>query len=111
MKISNHAPYAEERFETARQHPILHPERIIGNSELSRNGFEEVGRISTGKSSRHLVKKSSTDEMGVREELADWCFRPYHGIGPPRGAAAPFYGKVNYDKIKTFVRSFAASRF
>ena len=50
MKISNYAPYAEERFETARQHQILHPERIIGNSELSRNGFEEVGRISTGKS-------------------------------------------------------------
>jgi hypothetical protein len=25
----------------------------------------------------------------------------YHGIGPPRGAAAPFYGKVNYGKIKT----------
>jgi hypothetical protein len=54
MKISNYAPYAEERFETARQHPILHPERIIGNSELSRNGFEEVGRISTGKSQSHL---------------------------------------------------------
>jgi hypothetical protein len=50
MKISNYAPYAEERFETARQHPILHPKRIIGNSELSRIGFEEVGRISTGKS-------------------------------------------------------------
>jgi hypothetical protein len=39
--------------------------------------------------------------MGVCQELADWCFRPYHGIGPPRGAAAPFYGKVNYGKIKT----------
>ena len=51
--------------------------------------------------SGHLVRKSSTDEMGVCQELADWCFRPYHGIGPPRGAAAPFYGKVNYGKIKT----------
>jgi hypothetical protein len=49
----------------------------------------------------HLVRKSSTDEMGVRQELADWCFRPYHGIGLPRGAAAPSYGKVNYGKIKT----------
>jgi hypothetical protein len=48
MKISNYAPYAEEGFETARRHPILHPERIIGNSELSRDGFEEVGGISTG---------------------------------------------------------------
>jgi hypothetical protein len=47
------------------------------------------------------VRKSSTDEMGVCQELADWCFRPYHGIGPPRGAAAPFYGKVNCGKIKT----------
>jgi hypothetical protein len=47
------------------------------------------------------VRKSSTDEMGVCQELADWCFRPYHGIGPPRGAAAPFCGKVNYGKIKT----------
>jgi hypothetical protein len=42
MKISNYAPYAEERFETERRHPILHPERIIGNSELSRDGSEEV---------------------------------------------------------------------
>jgi hypothetical protein len=50
MKISIYAPYAEERFETARQQPILHPERIVGNSEQSRNGFEEVGRISTGES-------------------------------------------------------------
>jgi hypothetical protein len=50
MKISNYTPYAKEHFETARQHPILHPERIIGNSELSRNGFEEVGRVSTEKS-------------------------------------------------------------
>jgi len=32
MKISIYAPYAKERFETARQHSILHPERIVGNS-------------------------------------------------------------------------------
>jgi hypothetical protein len=60
MKISNYAPYAEERFETARQHPILHPERIIGNSELSRNGFEEVGRISTGKSASRQENQALT---------------------------------------------------
>jgi hypothetical protein len=55
MKISNCAPYAEERFESARRHPILHPERIIGNSELSRDGLEEVGGISIEKSaSRHV---------------------------------------------------------
>jgi hypothetical protein len=32
MKISIYAPYAKERFETARQYSILHPERIVGNS-------------------------------------------------------------------------------
>src|SRR5438876_6585461 len=36
MKISICAPYAKERFETARQHSILHPERIVGNSETMR---------------------------------------------------------------------------
>jgi len=34
MKISIYAPYAKERFETARQHSILHPEQIVGNSYL-----------------------------------------------------------------------------
>src|SRR5207237_8446861 len=34
MKISIYAPYAKERFETARQHSILHPERIVGNPEV-----------------------------------------------------------------------------
>ena len=33
MKISIYAPYAKERFETARQHSFLHPERI-GHSEV-----------------------------------------------------------------------------
>jgi hypothetical protein len=36
MNISIHAPYAKERFETARQHPILHPERIVGNPKAVR---------------------------------------------------------------------------
>jgi hypothetical protein len=71
-----------------------------GNVRELQNLIEAVRRDSvTG--SRHLVRKSSTDEMGVCQELADWCFKPYHGIGPPRGAAAAFYGKVNYGKIKT----------
>jgi len=30
MKISIYAPYVKERFETARQHSFLHPERIAG---------------------------------------------------------------------------------
>jgi len=33
VKISLYAPYPKERFETARQHLILHPERIVGNPE------------------------------------------------------------------------------
>jgi len=42
MKISIYAPYAKERFETARQHSILHPERIVGNPEvIPRNVGEE----------------------------------------------------------------------
>jgi len=34
MKISIYAPYTKERFETAREHSILHPERIVGNLEV-----------------------------------------------------------------------------
>ena len=45
LKISIYAPYAKdakERFETARQHSILHPERIVGNPEvIPRNVGEE----------------------------------------------------------------------
>jgi hypothetical protein len=42
LKISIYAPYAEERFETARQHSSLHPEGIVGNPEvISRNVGEE----------------------------------------------------------------------
>jgi hypothetical protein len=42
---------------TAREHPILHLERIIGNSELSRNGFEEVAGLVPG--SRHLASNTT----------------------------------------------------
>jgi hypothetical protein len=42
MKISIYAPYAKERFETAHQHSILHPERIVGNPQvIPRNVGEE----------------------------------------------------------------------
>jgi len=42
MGISIYAPYAKERFETARRHSILHLERIVGNPEvISRNVGEE----------------------------------------------------------------------
>jgi hypothetical protein len=33
-KILICAPYSKERFETARQNSILHPERIVGNREV-----------------------------------------------------------------------------
>jgi hypothetical protein len=32
MLMLIYAPYAKERFEAARQHSILHLERIVGNS-------------------------------------------------------------------------------
>jgi hypothetical protein len=42
MKFLIYAPYAKERFETAHQHSILHPERVVGNPELiPRNVGEE----------------------------------------------------------------------
>jgi hypothetical protein len=34
MKISIYAPDAKERFETAGQNSILHPERMVGNPEV-----------------------------------------------------------------------------
>jgi hypothetical protein len=43
MKISIYAPYAKERFETARQHSILHPERIVGNPESAGINRHVVG--------------------------------------------------------------------
>jgi len=39
MKISIYAPYIKERFETARQHSILHPERIVRNPEVIPRNF------------------------------------------------------------------------
>ena len=38
MKISIYAPYAKERFETARQHSILHPERMVASLDRKRLG-------------------------------------------------------------------------
>jgi hypothetical protein len=50
MKISIYAPYAKERLETARQHSILHPERIVGNPKVVGTHDHE---IRTGKSASH----------------------------------------------------------
>jgi hypothetical protein len=41
MRISIYAPYIKERFETARQHSFLHPERIVGNPEAKWNLLRE----------------------------------------------------------------------
>ena len=38
MEISIYAPYAKERFETARQHSILYLERIVGKPEVVQAG-------------------------------------------------------------------------
>jgi hypothetical protein len=35
MEFSIYARYAKDRLETARQHSILHPERIVGNREVA----------------------------------------------------------------------------
>jgi len=43
MKISIYAPCARERFETARQYFILHPERIFGKPEGTAQ--KVVGRV------------------------------------------------------------------
>jgi hypothetical protein len=33
LEVSIYLPYAKERFEKARLYSILHPERIVGNSQ------------------------------------------------------------------------------
>jgi hypothetical protein len=72
MRISIHGPYAEESFETARQHPILHPERIVRQS--GRVGIHDH-EISTGKSAS--VRQFSLDD-GQPEASA--CFLDYFRI-------------------------------
>jgi hypothetical protein len=61
MKISIYAPYAKERFETARQLSILHPERIGGKPEvIPRNVGEE----------RALPRQSNSVKTFVRARAA-----------------------------------------
>ena len=52
MKISIYAPYAIERSETARQHSILHPERIVGNSEVIHDWPSKLTQYQSGGSLR-----------------------------------------------------------
>jgi len=64
LEISIYAPYAEERFETARQHSSVHPEGIVGNPEvISRNvGESEHCRrkaiLSTGARNHFYANRS-----------------------------------------------------
>jgi hypothetical protein len=56
MKISIYAPYAKERFATARQHSIFHPERIVGSPEgIPRNVGEELALPPQNNSVKTLV--------------------------------------------------------
>jgi hypothetical protein len=58
MKISIYAPYAKERFETARQHSILHPERIVGNpGVIPRNVGEERALPPQSNSLRQIPRR------------------------------------------------------
>jgi hypothetical protein len=41
MQISIYAPYTKQRFETAHQHSILHPERGVVNAEVIPRNFGE----------------------------------------------------------------------
>jgi hypothetical protein len=67
MEISIYAPYAKERFETARPHSILHPERIVGNPEvIPRN----VGQDHLGNSKRAWPAPPWTDTI-----LVETCHR------------------------------------
>ena len=64
MKISIYAPYTKERFETARQHLILHPERIVFVNDRNNHRiqvFDDNGKylyewkINADPSSLHLL--------------------------------------------------------
>jgi hypothetical protein len=63
---SIYAPYAKERFETARQHSILHPEPIVGKTKLPvhhldlRNVAEHSSKltISTVKPAHRKLQKN-----------------------------------------------------
>jgi DNA-binding transcriptional LysR family regulator len=60
-KISIYAPYAKERFESARHHSIVHPERIVGNPEvIPRNVGEERALPPQSDSVRTFVTVSDT---------------------------------------------------
>src|SRR2546425_12049611 len=70
MKISIYAPYAKERFETARQHSILHPERIVGTPEvIPRNVGEERALPPQSNSVRTFVMARAAPVPGSGKRL------------------------------------------
>jgi hypothetical protein len=71
MKISIYAPYAKERFKTARQHSILHPERIVEVYRL--RGLMKCGLCgltNIGIANRRPMQKRSRCSSGWRQNLA-----------------------------------------
>jgi len=83
MKISIHAPYAKEHFETTRQHTILHPEGIVGNLEVDleecrgtasitvANQFSGSTRLVVGFSPETNVAKSSGSDDRFHTIMGD----------------------------------------
>jgi hypothetical protein len=70
IKISIHAPYAKERPETAGQHSILHPERIVGNSEvIPRNVGEERALLPQSNSVKTFVMARASPVPGSGKRL------------------------------------------
>jgi hypothetical protein len=70
MKISIYAPYAKKRFETARQHSILHPERIVGNPEvIPRNVGEERALLPQSNSVKTFVMERAAPAPGSGKRL------------------------------------------
>src|SRR3989442_6841032 len=83
MKISIYAPYAKERFETARQHSILHPERIVGTPEvIPRNVGEERALPPQSNSVRTFVMARAAPVPGSGKRLK--ICQPAN-VGPVQG--------------------------
>jgi hypothetical protein len=89
MNISIHAPYVKERFETARQHPILHPERIVGNPKAAGTHDHE---ISAGGSALVSDCRSLLARLSVRTQRATDDFRIARHSPSKRRSAPLFVG-------------------
>jgi hypothetical protein len=63
-KILICAPYSKERFETARQNSILHPERIVGNREVIPRNVREKRALPP-----QIARAASVPGSGKRVKL------------------------------------------